>query len=180
MSFNLSTVPQEHQIRKDSTTVNVQFTPAQIVVSDNRTTDGVTSLIKENSESNVEVANAIEKVAESIQKTNELQERRCVSYMDRIKAQTGLTTEQVNSIIHKKRVYDITFYTLFLLYLLYLVFGISQMTKYAEAINIKEWGIKIISGIIVLLFFYLGYLSLWKIICGTNSKIIHLINLTSG
>jgi hypothetical protein len=160
--------------------VNVQFTPAQIVVSDNRTTDGVTSLIKANSESNVEVAGAIEKVAESIQKTNELQGRRYASYMDRITTQTGLTTEQVTKIIHKKRVYDMIFYTLFTAYLFYILFGVSQMTHYAKAVSMKEWGIKIISGLVSLGLFYIVYLSLWTVICGSNYPIIRLINSAPG
>lgn len=180
MSFNL---PDNHQGKsKDSTqTVNVQFSPARVIVSDNRTTDAVTSLIKENSESNVEVAGAIERLAEVLLRNYDLQERRCASYMDRISTETGLSIDQINKIVHKKRVYDITFYTLFSLYILYVMFGISSMTYHANAVNMKEWGIKIISGLVSIALFYLAYLAIGAIFNGPYYPVIQsIINSPPG
>lgn len=180
MSFNL---PDSHQSKsKDSTqTVNVQFSPARVIVSDNRTTDGITSLIKENLKSNVEVASAIERLAEVQLKNYDLQERRCASYMDRISTETGLTTDQINKILHKKRVYDITFYTLFSLFIFYAMFGFAGMTQHTAAISMKEWGIKIISGLITLLLLYLAYLAIGTILNGQYYPTIQsIINSPPG
>jgi hypothetical protein len=100
--------------------------------------------------------------------------------MDRISIQTGLSVEYINKIIHKKRVYDMTFYTLFVLYIFYILFGFSQMTHHARAVSMKEWGIKIISGLVILLLLYIIYLSFWKIICGPGYHIINIINSAPG
>lgn len=181
MSFSFTDINQDKE-KKDSTqTVNVQFSPAHVIVSDNRTTDGITSLIKENSESNVEVAGAIERLAVVLIKNFDLQERRCASYMDRISTETGLSLDQINEIIHKKRVYDIIFYTLFSLYLFYLIFSISGMTHHRMAVSMKEWGIKIISGLVVLLLFYLTYLAVGTILNGQYYPVIQsIINSPPG
>lgn len=180
MSFSLPDINQSKD--KDSTqTVTVQFSPARVIVSDNRTHDGVTSLIQENSKSNVEVASAIEKIAEVLIRNSDLQERRCASYMDRISTETGLTFDQITKIIHKKRVYDITFYTLFSLLILYVMFGLSGMTNHASAISMKEWGIKIISSLVVILLFYLVYIAVGTILNGQYYPIIHsIINSPPG
>lgn len=166
---------QQDQRSSDSTKVNVTFTPAQIVVKDSRSTDAVTSLIKANTESNVEFAIALDKVAEVLKNSLNLQERRCASYMDRITSQTGLSVNEVNKIVHKKRVYDITFYTLFTVCLLYFLYGFITFNNYASAISMKEWGIKALSYILILLLLYLCYLAIGNIINGPNYFLIQAI-----
>jgi len=175
MMLSSFTPPGHQDQRSDSTKLNVTFSPAQIVVKDTRSTDGVTSLIKENTQSNVEFAIALEKVAEVLKNNLHLQERRCASYMDRITSQTGLSIDDVNRIIHKKKVYDITFYTLFTLYLLYFVYALTKYSNYAGAINIKEWIIKFLSYLFMLILLFLVYISVWHVISSSYYPIIQAI-----
>jgi hypothetical protein len=172
---------QDHHVRgSDSTNVvNVHFTPASVVVKDNRTTEGMTSVIDKNSESNTAVAKSINTVAETLLSME--QERRCVSIMDRITQKTGLSVTEVNQIIHKKRVWDITFYTLFSLYTLYILFGLASMTWHTSIISMKEWGIKITSAFSSLLLLYVFYLTIDLILNGKYYPTIQsIINSASG
>ena len=175
MMLSSFTPPGHQDQRSDSTKLNVTFSPAQIVVKDTRSTDGVTALIKENTESNVEFAIALEKVAEVLKNNLSLQERRCASYMDRITTETGLSIDAVNKIIHKKKVYDITFYTLFTLYLLYFVYALTTFSNYAGAMNIKEWVMKVLSYLFILLLLYVAYISIGHIINNSYYPIIQAI-----
>lgn len=179
-SFTFSNVPQEPKISgPDNAVISVQFSPAQLVVKDNRTLEGLTSVIKSNSESNTEVAKSINTVAEAMVSME--QERRCVSIMDRITTQTGLTVDQVNQIIHKKRVWDITFYTLFTIYLLYVLFGLASLTWHTSILSMKEWGIKIISSLVYLGLLYLFYLTVDLLLNGAYYPTIKsIINSASG
>jgi len=166
---------QKEVYGKDSSTVTVMFDPAQIIVNDNRTTDIISSVIKENAETNLKFANAIESVSDAIKSNLSLQERRCVSIMDRITQQTGLSSLEINKIIHKKRVYDMIFYTLFTMYILFVMFGLSSMTHHAKAISTKEWYIKTITAVMVLTLFWLAYKSMGMILTSPNYNIIQTI-----
>lgn len=166
---------------KDSTTVNVNFNPAQIIVKDNRTTDGVTSLIRENTETNLQVAGAIERLAGTITESLNLQERRNASLVDRITQQTGLSKDSINSILHRKRVYDITFYTLFGLYLLYVYYTFSINSIYSRMVTMNEFYIKTAYAILCGIILFILYKSIGIIINGPDYPIIQsIINTPPG
>jgi len=128
---------------KDSTIVSVQFTPAHLFVNDNRTAGDMASIIEGNTQSNLQIATAINKVA-NIYEKNE-REGRCASNMDRITQKTGFSVNKVEKILHKKRVFDMVSYTAFILYLLYFWYALSTFNNYANALSIKEYTIKVIS-----------------------------------
>jgi hypothetical protein len=140
--------PQETKVTgKDSSVVNVTFSPAQLIVQDNRQPVDGTAIIQGNTESNLKVASAIEKVAEVL--NTEMRERRCVSLMDRITQQTGLSVNEVEKIIHKKRVYDATMYTIFVIVLLFLGYGINQHTIHSKLISSNEFWVRTISYVLL-------------------------------
>ena len=164
---------------KDSSIVNIVFSPAHLIVKDSRTAIDATSIINSNTESNLEVADAIDKVANVLDKN--LRERRFPSVKDRIAQQTGLSINEIERIIHKKRVYDITFYTLFLTFILYIGFIFLEGAANANIMSEKEVRIK--SWLVILFFitFYMFYYFLDRIINGDNYHIIKsIINSASG
>jgi hypothetical protein len=164
---------------KDSSIVNIVFSPAHLIVKDSRTAIDATSIINSNTESNLKVADAIDKVANVLDKN--LRERRFPSVKDRIAQQTGLSINEIERIIHKKRVYDMIFYTLFLICLLYMIFIFLEGTSNANAVSEREIKIKV--GLIILTFItlYTLYYFLSQIINGDNYSIIKsIINSASG
>jgi hypothetical protein len=170
----------EHQQSKDSTTmVNVKFSPAQIIVNDNRTVEGISAIIQKNTESNSKVAESINTSVDAVMSA--MQERRCESIVDRITAKTGLTVKEVEKILHKKRIYDITFYTLFLIYLIIVYFGMIKNTVLSNVINIQELLIKTIASMFAFIALLLIYKYLGNILNGEYYPIIEsIIKLPSG
>lgn len=126
------------QQKRDSSMVNVKFSPAQIVVSDNRTVEGISTIIGNNTESNKEIARAINGAVDAA--LSVAQGRRCESYMDRITTKTGLTTKQAEKIIHKKKVFDMSFYVVFLLYISYTLITITSWIMFSKAIVYRRYG----------------------------------------
>ena len=156
-----TTVQDKTVAGKDSSVVNVTFSPAKVIVEDNRLPSDGTLVIQENTESNLKVAEAIDKIAGVL--TEELQERRCESIMDRITQQTGMTVEQVNKIIHKKKVYDMIMYTMFVIALLILGYGINQHSIHSKIITSREFTVRTITYVLlfigcILIFKYGDYL----------------------
>lgn len=147
-AFTPGSVIQEKQVTgKDSSVVNVTFSPAKVIVEDNRLPSDGTVIIKENTESNLQVATAINKVADAL--TEELRERRYASLMDRITRQTGFSVKEVDKIIHKKKVYDAIMYTIFVILLLFLGYGINQHTVHSKVISTREFAVRTISYILI-------------------------------
>jgi hypothetical protein len=167
------------QQKKDSTQmVNVKFSPAQIVVNDNRTVEGISAIIEKNSESNSDIAKAINRAVDAALVSAE--ERRCVSLMDRITQQTNLSVDEVNKILHKKRIYDMVFYTLFTAYLLYFYLMFARK-GYIEAISLKHFGVTVTTAIVSFLALLLIYKYLGGLINGPHYPIIQsIINSPPG
>ena len=181
MSFTPQTNQQDDKVssKDSSSVVSVKFSPAKLVVEDNRSVSLFTDVVLENAKSNSNVAESIEKLANVIKENG--QERREEPIIGRITHATGFTSLQVEKIIHKKRVYDITFYTLFLLWSLYVGFGISQNTYFTNIMSIKEFSMKTSSAIFLTGILYLIYLIVWEIIKGPNYQLVHdLLKSYSG
>lgn len=151
------TVAQQQVYSKDSTIVSVQFTPAQLILKDNRDIVNDIAIVSQHTESNLEIANSITQLTSLL--SVDMKERRSESLVDRISQQTGLSIITVTSIIHKKRVFDMVAYTIFIVFLLYMYYAFSTFSNYSRMMNISEFKIKTISYIIlfvilVLLFKY--------------------------
>jgi hypothetical protein len=173
-----STAFQQTVHGKDSSLVSVQFSPAQLVIRDNRTTAEIVSVIQRNSDSNAQVANAIEKIATISEKAVMQQERRWASVSDRLTQQTGLSIDKVNKIIHKKRVFDITFYTIFGFYACYFIY---LLLHNVNIISAREQALKMVTYTLVFAALALIYLTFGVIINGPTSQIIQsVINSPPG
>jgi hypothetical protein len=173
-----ATVTQQTVHGKDSNMVSVQFSPAQLVIRDNRTTEGIVSIIQRNSDSNAQVATAIEKIAAVSEKAVMQQERRWASVSDRLTQQTGLTLDEVNHIINKKRIFDITFYTIFVLYSIYFIYVLLHNVNIISA---REQGLKILTYTLIFVSLIIIYLALVSIVNGPVSQTIQsVINSPPG
>jgi hypothetical protein len=167
------------QQKKDSTQmVNVKFSPAQIVVNDNRTVEGISAIIEKNSESNSEIAKAINRAVDAALVSAE--ERRCVSLMDRITQQTNLSVNEINKILHKKRIFDMIFYTIFLAFLIYTYLEVGRK-GYIEAVSLKHFGVTVTGTIFQFLALLFIYKYLGGLINGPHYPIIQsIINSPPG
>jgi hypothetical protein len=164
--------------QQDTGMVNINFNPAQLVIKDNRMLGDLVSIIERNSASNSQVAAAIERVATISERTLSLEERRWESVMTRCTQQTGLSVEAVTKIIHKKRVYDITFYTLFTVYGIFLI---TAFLHNYSTLSLSDNLLKIIVGIGAGALFWVLYIAVGGIITGSNSQIIYnIINSPPG
>jgi hypothetical protein len=162
------------EVRSDDSTktMHMKFEPARIVVQDNRTTGTMSSVIEGNTKSNTENASAISKVAEVLDQNLRLQERRCASIMDRITQQSGLSQSRVEYLLHKKRIYDVSFYTLFLLFLFYMIFLYFDSAGLAHAMSMQEYKIKTINTILIFITLFAIYYFFGQIFNGPDYNLI--------
>ena len=180
-SILMSMSPQDSlpkvKLRVDSTNTNITFEPARIIVSDTRSTNGVETLIKENSTSNVVVATAIERVVDAYNRSISLQERRCVSYMDRITEQTNLPLSDINNIIRKQRWFDITFYTIFIFLAILTCFKTTTLS----AISWDEYVINLLKYSAYIVLYWISYSALLHIFTSPDGQIIrNILNSPPG
>lgn len=158
-SFTPPTFNQDEKVQgKDSTAINVSFSPAQLIVEDNRTTEMLSIIVKENTTSNLSIAKSVEGLTNILSKN--AQERRCESLMERMTIQTGYSSLEIENILHKKKVYDMVSYTLFVLFLMYLWYACTQFTYFSNVVSIQEVIIRAIAyiALFIILFLLCKYL----------------------
>jgi hypothetical protein len=145
-------------VGKDSInlTITSSFAPAKLMIQDSRNAIDLTSVVQENTNANTQIATTLNEALGVLVK--ELAERRNASWMSRIRIATGASDSQINYIIHKKKVFDMIFYTIFLAFIGYSYYAINRGATFAKTINPQEFTIKTIANVFILGLLLLAYI----------------------